>query len=224
MAQRRSGKGGMRRPARRGTGRRLSWRGKLALAGVSIALAFVAWAEVARQMAPVSNTSLTHFDAIIVLGTPADEDGNPTPAEMARVNEAVREYERGVAPRIIMSGGAAANRYVEAEVMEKAAHAQGIPEEALLVEGRSKNTIQNACFCWRIMKQHGWHSAEVVSTKDHLRRAALIFGKLPLEWRMDPAAPVGTEPGIDQASDRALETLKTVRYLTWAQYFDRCGF
>ena len=62
------------------------------------------WGTAARLLAPTSNTSLTRFDAIIVLGYPADSDGNPTPEQLARVNEGVHEYERGVAPRLIMSG------------------------------------------------------------------------------------------------------------------------
>ncbi len=37
------------------------------------------------MLAPASNTSLTRFDAIIVLGYPADSDGNPTPELLARV-------------------------------------------------------------------------------------------------------------------------------------------
>ncbi len=61
-------------------------------------LALIAWGVLARQFAPASNTSLTRFDAIIVLGSPADRDGNPTPTQLARVTEAVHEYERGVAP------------------------------------------------------------------------------------------------------------------------------
>ena len=68
---------------------------------------------------------------IIVLGTPADRDGNPRPKQLARVTEAVREYKRGVAPRLILTGGAVQNRFVEAQVMARAAEAQGIPESAL---------------------------------------------------------------------------------------------
>ena len=61
--------------------------------------------------APSSNTNLTRFDAIIVLGSPADADGNPTPEQLARVTEGVREYERDVAPRLIFTGGPAHNRF-----------------------------------------------------------------------------------------------------------------
>src|SRR5277367_4295762 len=58
---------------------------KLILCAVGLVLGLVVWAAMARTLAPKSNTNLTRFDAIIVLGTPADGDGNPTPHQLARV-------------------------------------------------------------------------------------------------------------------------------------------
>jgi uncharacterized SAM-binding protein YcdF (DUF218 family) len=202
--------------------KRIGWRGRLALSAGAIVLVLLAWAIIARQLAPASNTSLTRFDAIIVLGTPADADGNPTPAELARVTEAVREYQRGVAPRLILSGAAAHNQFVEARVMARAAHAQGIPESAIFVEPQATDTIQNACYSVRIMKAHGWRSAEVVSKAAHLPRAGLIFSRLPLEWRTHAAPPLSPESAPDAAADSALETLKTARYLVWTRQTERC--
>jgi uncharacterized SAM-binding protein YcdF (DUF218 family) len=184
--------------------------------------ALLGWAALARQFAPQSNTSLTRFDVLILLGTPADSDGNPTPAELARVIEGVHEYERGVAPRLILTGGAAHNRFVEAQVMAQAAHAQGIPESALFVEQQAMDTIQNACYAVRIMKAHGWHSAEVISGATHLPRAGLIFSRLPLEWRTRAAPPWRPEPAAYRAVMVAIETLKTARYLIWTRQTERC--
>ena len=144
----------------------------------------------------LANTSLTRFDAIIVLGTPADSDGNPTPEQLARVTEGVREYERDVAPRLIFTGGAAHNRFVEAQVMARAAEAQGIPASAIFVEPEAKDTIQNACYAVRIMKAHGWRSAEVVSSASHLPRAGMIFSHLPLEWRTHAAPSLEPESAV----------------------------
>lgn len=183
----------------------------------------VAWAAIARFTAPVSNTSLTRFDAIIVLGTPADPDGNPSPLQLSRVTEAVREYERGVAPRLIVTGGTISRGYVEAEVMAKTAMAQGIPESAIFVENRARNTIQNACYSLRIMKSHGWHSAEIVSTASQLPRAGLIFEDTPIEWRVHAAPPIimGNRRPLGILSN-GLETLKTMRYLIYARRTERC--
>jgi uncharacterized SAM-binding protein YcdF (DUF218 family) len=182
----------------------------------------VAWAMLARRFAPKSNTSLTRFDTIIVLGTPADPDGNPSSTQLARVDQAVHEYERGVAPRMILSGGAAYNRFVEGEVMARAAHAMGIPTSAIFVEPNSMNTIENACYSVRIMKQHGWKSAEVISSPTHLPRARMIFERLPLEWRTQTALPLEPESETHLAVDATIDTLKTVRYLIWTRQFDRC--
>lgn len=192
------------------------------LAAAAVCVSLLTWAVLARQLAPESNTSLTRFDAIIVLGTSADSDGNPTPDQLARVTEAVHEYERGVAPRLIMTGGAAHNRFVEARVMAQTAHAEGIPEAAILVEPEAQDTIENACYSERIMQSHGWRSAEVVSSASHLPRAALIFGRLPLEWRIHAAPPLSPESAAYRIAVATVETLKTLRYLVWARWTEHC--
>ena len=201
---------------------RLSWRGWLVAAAIALILGLPAWAALARRFAPGGNTALTRFDAIIVLGAPADPDGNPTPAQLARVGEGVHEYERGIAPRLILTGGAAHNQFVEAQVMARAAHAKGIPESAIFVESASMDTIQNACYAARIMKAHGWHSAEVISSQAHLPRAGLIFDRLQLEWRTRAASPLQPESELQKAASTAIETLKTVRYLVWTRQLERC--
>lgn len=179
-------------------------------------MAVVLWAVIARRTAPVSNTSLTRFDTIIVLGTPPDGDGNPTPEMLIRVSEAVHEYERGVAPRIIFTGTAATTRFVEAEVMAHAAEAEGIPPSAIVVEGAAHDTLQNACYSTRIMRSRGWRSAEVISSAYHIPRAALIFSHLPIEWRTRAAAYP------ESSTDDTFEILKTIRLLLYASRTERC--
>jgi uncharacterized SAM-binding protein YcdF (DUF218 family) len=190
-------------------------------------LGILVWGVLARLLAPTSNTQLSRFDAIIVLGTPADSDGNPTPELLARVTEGVHEYERGVAPRLILSGAAAHNQFVEASVMAATAHAQGIPESAIIEEPRALDTIQNACYAVRIMKAHGWHSAEVVSSASHLPRAGIIFNEYPLEWRTHAAPPLEPESAPKPTAYRwgvaSVETVKTVRHLVWSRWRERCA-
>ena len=208
-----------RSPSRR---RRLGRRGWLILSGFMLIAVLFACGAVARMLAPASNTTQPRFDAIIVLGNPADSDGNPTPEQLARVTEGVREYERGVAPRLILTGGAAHNQFVEARVMARTAEAQGIPAAAIFIEPEARDTIQNACFSERIMKAHGWRSAEVVSRASHLPRAAMIFGELPLEWRTHVAPPLEPESPAYQWAACAVEDMKAVRYLIWARWTERC--
>lgn len=139
---------------------------------------------------PTANTSATRFDTIIVLGFPAGDDGRPSPEQRERVMEGVREYKAGIAPRIIMTGGAAHNQFVEAHVMATVAVEQGIPAADIIEEPQAMNTIQNIYYSSQIMQEHGWKSAEVVSSMAHIPRAAMILPatakkhpELTIQWR-----------------------------------------
>ncbi len=207
-------------PRRKTSERR--WLFRLLAGGAAVIAGLFAWAALARKFAPAGNAHREHFDTIIVLGKPADADGNPTPPQLARVTEAVHEYERGVAPRIIVTGGAVKNQFIEAQVMARTAEAQGVPASAVFIEPNARDTIHNACYAARIMKQHGWTSAEVVASATHLPRAGLIFNRLPIVWTAHAAPPLEPESEASHDAATALETLKTLRYLVWAQWHEQC--
>jgi uncharacterized SAM-binding protein YcdF (DUF218 family) len=206
----------------RGRRKRIGWLARSILAGGLAILALIAWAVLARALAPTANTQQAQFDVLIVLGNPADADGNPTPIEQARVAQAVHQYEHGVAPRIIFTGAAVANQFVEAQVMARAAEAQGIPAAAIIAESQAKNTIENACDSLRIMRSHGWDSAEVVTSTYHLPRAAMIFSRLPLKWRMQASSASETSSDWLTTYITAKEILKTVHYLLWSRQMEPC--
>jgi uncharacterized SAM-binding protein YcdF (DUF218 family) len=187
-----------------------------------VAAALVGWAVLARDFAPASNTNLGRFDAIIVLGSQADSDGNPTPRMLSRVSEAVREYERGAAPHLILTGGPTHRGFIEAQVMARAAEAEGIPPSAIVLEPAAMDTIENACFSAHIMRLHGWHSAEIISNAYHLPRTAMIFKHLPVRWRVHAAPPLEPVSAFSESARVSLETLKTIRYLVYADWAERC--
>jgi uncharacterized SAM-binding protein YcdF (DUF218 family) len=157
---------------------------------IAAALVFGA-AVITYETIPRGNTQQSQFDAIIVLGYPANPDGSPSLIERERVLEAVREYRASVAPRLIMTGGAAHNSQVEAAVMARFAEKQGVPANAVLEEPQAHDTVQNAFYSVRIMQAHGWHSAEVVSSPSHLARASLIFARFPILYRTRASRPGG---------------------------------
>ena len=152
-----------------------------------LVIAAIVGIAVVYRAIPSSDTNLRHFDTIIVLGTPANSDGTPSPEQRERTLEGVREFKAGVAPNLILTGGPAHNQYIEAHVMATLAIAQGVPPSAVIEEDHAQNTIQNIFYSQRIMTQHGWTSAEVVSSPSHLPRTALILEHFPLQWRTHPA-------------------------------------
>ncbi len=218
---------GRRTSHRRAAGRRkklLGWRGRTVVAAVLVGMGLWVWAWAERRLAPKGNTDQTRFDAIVVLGDPADADGNPTPAQLARVTEAVHEYEHGAAAHLIFSGGAVKNRFVEAQVMAQTAEAQGVPGAAIVRETEARDTIQNACNSVKLMRERGWESAEVVSSPWHLERAGLIFSRLPVKWKVHGAPGLEPESWADEDVNGFMETLKTVRYLVWGRPIEQCEF
>lgn len=164
---------------------------------------------------PTRNTANTHFDTIIVLGTPANDDGAPSPEQRERVLEGIREYRAGVAPHLIMTGGAAHNQFIEAHVMAQFARSQGVPADAILEEGQAQNTIQNIFYSSQIMHSHRWTSAEIVSSPYHLGRTALILDAfnrrqptLHIDWRTHAAA---WPPEEDFATRAILDSVEAER-------------
>jgi uncharacterized SAM-binding protein YcdF (DUF218 family) len=183
-----------------------------------LALLLLTLGALARRIAPASNTDRQRFDVIVVLGSPAKSDGRPSAEIISRVTEAVHEYERGVAPRLILSGGAAHNEFVEAEVMARLARSMGVPDSALVTEARALDTIQNARNSVEIMQRSAWKSAEVVTVPGHLPRAGMIFDRLPVEWRMHPAPPLAEDGPLYRTVVELLEDYKTARYLLWSRW------
>ncbi len=163
----------------------LRWMLGIVLVG---GLAVVAGEWALWRAEPRANTAREHFDLILVLGTPSKADGTPSPEQRERVLEGVREWKRGVAPRLVMSGGAAHNGFVEGETMKEFAVQQGVPADDIIVEGQAKDTIQNVFYTVQLMKLWGWESAEVVSSWYHLPRTERILAHFPIEWRTDAAA------------------------------------
>jgi vancomycin permeability regulator SanA len=113
-----------------------------------------------------------HLDVAIALGCPADEpSGRASMCERCRVKTALRAYRAGDVSGIIMSGGAAHNRFVEADAMGDLAVARGMPEEKVDREGSALTTWMNLRYAQRIMRARGYKTALIVSTWDHLPRA-----------------------------------------------------
>ena len=140
---------------------------------------------------PSSNTAQDQFDAILVLGSPTTLQGEISDEQSWRVEEGVREFRAGRAPRLLFSGAAVAYRFVEADAMAAYARTLGVPPEAILTETHARNTIGNIRYSEMILKSNRWNSVEVISSRDHLPRAALILQSTSLRWRVHASPTEG---------------------------------
>ena len=107
-------------------------------------------------------------DAIVVLGCRG-------PAALRRRLEiGIRLFEVGAAPLLVLSGGGG-GPVPEAELMRRAAIADGVPPTALLIDNVSRDTFENARETARLLTARGLRSVLLVSDRVHLPRAALLF-------------------------------------------------
>jgi uncharacterized SAM-binding protein YcdF (DUF218 family) len=133
------------------------------------------------------------YDAAVVLGAAVSADGRASPALLRRVGHAVALFHGGRAARLLMSGGLVRRPPAEAELMRAQALAAGVPDDAVLTEARSRNTLENALFCREIIARQGWRRIALVTDGYHMPRALYCFRRVGIA--VDPATaprpPIG---------------------------------
>jgi uncharacterized SAM-binding protein YcdF (DUF218 family) len=109
-------------------------------------------------------------DAIIVLGA-AEYRGKPSPVLEARLNHALYLYLKGLAPRVITTGGAGGDPvFTEGSVGRAYLSERGVPPEAIVVEREAESTAQSVAAVAEIMRRMNLKSAIVVSDGYHIFR------------------------------------------------------
>jgi uncharacterized SAM-binding protein YcdF (DUF218 family) len=108
--------------------------------------------------------------AIVVLGA-AQYDGRPSPVFAARIDHAVDLFHDGWAPYLVVTGGKQpGDRWTEAESARRYAVARGVPEAAILMEDRGRNTLESVRAVRGILAGQGIDDAIFVSDPTHMLR------------------------------------------------------
>lgn len=130
-------------------------------------------------------------DVIIVLGAGVRGDGAPSRTLVERAEQGAALWARGVAPKIICTGGVVGSApRTEADACREVLAAAGVPPDAVLWEDESINTVQNVRHTLRLMAQHDMGSAVVVSSRYHMLRARWLYALAGQRVHTSPA-PIG---------------------------------
>ncbi|MEW9702125.1 YdcF family protein [Paenibacillus sp. SI8] len=127
----------------------------------------------------------TPSDCMIILGA-AVWEGKPSPAMRERLDVAVEAYRNGLAPTLIVTGGVGGSEPSEAQTMKKFLLDKDIPETAILVEDKSRSTIENLRNSRAIMKEKGLEKAVIVTHGFHAYRASLMARSLGIRATVEP--------------------------------------
>jgi uncharacterized SAM-binding protein YcdF (DUF218 family) len=117
---------------------------------------------------------LRQADAIVVLGA-AQYNGRPSPVYQARLDHALELFERGLAPRLIFTGGVGVGDTLsEGEVGRRYALRHGVAESAILVERDGLTSAESVRAAAALMQAEGLETALMVSDPFHMLRLELL--------------------------------------------------
>lgn len=127
-----------------------------------------------------SATTSAEPDAIVVLGHRPPRDAHGLEYETrARVERGVALFEAGRASRLLFSGGRSTPEVVEADEMARYAEQRGVPAAAILREGQSRDTIENARMSVALLREALKLARPprvlLVTSDYHIERASRLF-------------------------------------------------
>jgi uncharacterized SAM-binding protein YcdF (DUF218 family) len=140
-------------------------------------------------------------DAIVVLGA-AQYNGRPSPVFRARLDHAAALFRRGLAPRLLVTGGVGTGDTVsEAVVGRRYLVAGGTDTSAVVAigTGRSTEPSLQAAAAW--IRGHGGRRAILVSDDFHMLRLSITARRLGLVPLGSPAraSPIAANRRLEVA-------------------------
>ncbi len=173
-----------------------------------------------QQYPPFDRSSTQKFDAILVLSGGVASQGSLrpstelSPTSLERTLCGVDLFAAGFAPRLVLAGGDTAifgEGPVEGEEMRQLALRLGVPPEAIIVEGHSRNTYENARETRRLL---GERPVLLVTSASHIPRALALFRKQGLNVTPAPCDYFATNKPGDWSGTDLFDFLPDV----WALY------
>lgn len=122
--------------------------------------------------------NIINADVIIILGHSIKDDNIPSDWLLERLKSGAGLYNSGYGKKIIVSGGKGRGDNVAvATVMEDWLIKHGVDKEDIIVESKSKNTLENFRYSKKITDEYNFSSVNVVTNDFHMFRSMSI-GKL----------------------------------------------
>ena len=161
-------------------------------------------------------------DAIVVLGA-AQYPGRPSPVLKARLDHAVGLYRRGLAPRVVLTGGVGeGDTTSEAAVGRRYARKAGVPDSSLLAEEHGRTTTESLYAVAELLQQTERPRVILVSDPFHMLRLRIIAGRLGMTAYTSPTPTSPIERSEEQRWSYVLsESIKVPLTLVLGRWADQ---
>jgi len=128
----------------------------------------------------------TKSDVAIVLGA-GTHNGKLSPIYRERINHSIFLYNKGLVDKILFTGGLGeGEKQSDSETAMVYALGLGIPENAILIDKKSKYTIENLSESKLILDSLGLKTVLLVSDPLHMKRAMTLAESFDLICRPSP--------------------------------------
>ena len=145
-------------------------------------------------------------EAIVVFGT-AQYNGVPSPVLAARLDHAIKLYERDLAPVIVVTGGnQPGDKFTEATASANYLIQRGVPDEDVLREVSGTTSWQSLAAAANFLDDRSIRDVLLVSDPFHSLRIRAMASELGLDGR---SSPTKTSPikGMTEARYMVRETV-----------------
>ncbi len=131
-----------------------------------------------NKIVSANELKIDGYDCILVLGAGVKNDGMPSHMLEDRLLCAIDLYEKGVAPKIIMSGDHGRVEYDEVNTMKNFAIEKGVPSEDIFMDHAGFSTYESM---YRAKDIFEVEKMVVVTQEYHLYRAIYLAENLGIE-------------------------------------------
>jgi uncharacterized SAM-binding protein YcdF (DUF218 family) len=148
-------------------------------------------------------------DAIVVLGA-AQYEGRPSPVLKARLDHAASLWNRGLAPRMIVTGGrGVGDTTSEAAVGMRYLVQRGIPADSIWMDTEGLTTSESMVAVRQLLGARSYPSVLIVSDPFHMLRLAILSRRLHMIPRLSPTrtSPISSRP-VQQLKYVMAESIK----------------
>jgi len=125
-------------------------------------------------------------DVAIVLGA-GTNDGKLSPIFKERINHTILLYNKGIVDKIILTGGfGKGQKQSDSQTAKYYAIENGIPQNSIVIEEKSKFTTGNLQQSKQIMDSLGLKSALLVSDPLHMKRVIILAENYGINCKPSP--------------------------------------
>lgn len=181
------------------------WAFRLGLVAIAALLVYLAVTFVQVWQASRRDEA-RKAQAIVVFGA-AQYNGTPSPVLRARLDHAANLFRRGVARRVVVTGGRRSeDRFTEATVSAAYLGRKGVPESSILREVSGRTSWESLASAAGFLKRRGVNDVVLVSDGFHAARIAAMADELGLEAHTSPT-PTSPITGPSKLPYMGRETL-----------------